>query len=76
MRIGGEALVLLLLCLHVGPDNKPLDGEVENQWSNCGIKHSTGQELVGQVDREKIRLAGSVKPADRKSDSMTLLKVK
>lgn len=69
MRIGGEALLLLLLCLHVGPDNEPLDGEVENQWSNCGIKHSTGQELVGQVDREKICLAGSVKSANRKSDS-------
>lgn len=60
MRIRGEAFLLLLLCLHVGANNEPLDGEVENQWSNCGIKYSTRQELVGQVDRKKIRLARSV----------------
>lgn len=53
-------LLLLLLRLHVGPDNEPLDGEVENQWSYRGVKYCTRQELVGQVNGEKICLAGSV----------------
>lgn len=52
--------LLFLLGKQVGPDNKPMHGEVENQWSNCGIKHCTRQELVGKVNREEICLAGSV----------------
>lgn len=55
-----ESFLLFLLSPHVGPNNKLLDGEVENQWSNCGVKYSAGQELVGQVNREEIRLARSV----------------
>lgn len=41
-----------------------LDGEVENQWSDCGVKYSTGQELVSQVNGKEIRLAGSVESVD------------
>lgn len=56
--------LLFLLGPHVGPNNELLNGEVENQWSDCGIKYSTWQELVGQVNGEEIRLTGSVESAD------------
>lgn len=51
---------LFFLCPHVWSNNKPLHGEVENQWSNCGVKYSTRQKLVSEVNWEGIRLAGSV----------------
>lgn len=59
-ELSADFVLLFLLRSHVGLNNEPLDGEVENQRSHCRIKYGTRQELVGEVNREQIRLAGSV----------------
>lgn len=62
-----EGFLLFLLGPHIRPDNELLDGEVENHWSDCGVKYCTGQELVSEVNRKEVGLAGSVKSAHRES---------
>lgn len=62
-------ILLFLLCAHIGLYNEALDGEVEDQRSDCGVEHSGGKELVSQVDRKEIRLAGSVQPVGREAVS-------
>lgn len=59
-KLSAKFVLLFLLRSHVGLNNEPLDGEVENQRSHCSVKYSARQELVGEVNREQIRLAGSV----------------
>ena len=57
--------LLFLLRMQVGSDHQPLNGEVEDEWSDGSIKHCAGQELIGQVDGEEIGLTGSVQPLGR-----------
>ena len=63
MREG--AGLLFLLRMQVGSDHQPLNGEVEDEWSDGSIKHCAGQELISQVDGEEIGLTGSVQPVGR-----------
>lgn len=64
-EVSAKFALLFLLCLHVGLNNEPLHGEVEDQRSNCSVKYGTRQELVSEVNGEEIRLAGSVEPANK-----------
>lgn len=66
-ELSANFVLLFLLRSHVGLNNEPLDGEVENQRSHCSVKYGARQELVGEVNREQIRLAGSVQPAKKVS---------
>lgn len=59
-ELSAKFVLLFLLRSQVGLNNEPLDSEVEDQRSNCGVKYGTRQELVSEVNREEIRLAGSV----------------
>lgn len=66
----GEGSLLFLLSQHVGPNNELLDGEVENQRSDRGVEHGARQELVSQVNRKEISLAGSVQSANGRTSSL------
>lgn len=66
-QVSAKFVLLFLLRSHVGLNNEPLDGEVEDQRSNCSVKYGARQELVSEVNREEIRLAGSVQPANKVS---------
>lgn len=59
-ELSAKFVLLFLLRSHVGLNNELLDGEVDNQRSHRSVKYGTRQELVGEVNREQIRLAGSV----------------
>lgn len=59
-ELSAKFVLLFLLRSHVGLNNEPLDGEVENQRSHCSVKYGARQELVGEVNRKQICLAGSV----------------
>lgn len=58
--------LLLFLRLEVRLDNKPVHGHIDNEGPYGGIKHGAGKELIGQVDREEICLAGSIQPGTKK----------
>lgn len=64
-QVSAKFVLLFLLRSHVGLNNEPLDGEVEDQRADCSVKYGARQELVGEVNREEIRLAGSVQPANK-----------
>lgn len=64
-QVSAKTVLLFLLRSHVGLNNEPLDGEVEDQRSNCSVKYGARQELVSEVNGEEIRLAGSVQPANK-----------
>lgn len=64
-QVSAKFVLLFLLRSHVGLNNEPLDGEVEDQRSNCSVKYGARQELVSEVNGEEIRLAGSVQPANK-----------
>lgn len=85
-QVSAKFVLLFLLRSHVGLNNEPLDGEVEDQRSNCSVKYGARQELVSEVNREEVRLAGSVQPAntvgfiaeigeDSKEDLYSILKI-
>lgn len=60
----------LLLCPEVGFDDQPVHGKVDNERSHGGIEHSTGKQLICEMDREEVGLAGPIQPATKKSRGM------